>query len=281
MFGYVVINQPELKIKDYECYQSFYCGLCQCLKKDFSQLSRMTLNYDMTFLALLLTGLYEPQTKANTKRCILHPLHKRAMYDNEYLHYAADMTIVLTYLKCEDNWLDEHKYSSHAFQGILHHHYQRIQNKYPNKIKVIEESLQKIHQLENEKNYDLDKLSSLTGAFMAEILCYKEDEWSTYLRKMGDYLGRYIYLLDAYDDLKEDKKKGCFNPLIEEEKKENFEDRVRMILEMMIATSCDAFEMLPILEYQDILRNILYSGVWAKFEMTQKDRLGEKDARSV
>lgn len=54
---------------------------------------------------------------------------------------------------------------------------------------------------------------------MAEILCYKEDEWAPTLKTMGDYLGRYIYLLDAYDDLEEDKKKQCFNPLLEEAKK--------------------------------------------------------------
>lgn len=281
MFGYIVVNQPELKIKDYDCYRSFYCGLCQCLKRDFSQVSRLALNFDLTFVALLLTALYEPETKQEHKRCLVHPLTKHVMVENEYIHYAADMTIVLTYLKCEDNWIDEHKVSSNVAKHVLAHHYARIQNKYPKKIKKIEEALVSIHQLEDKKIYDLDRLSSLTGAFMAEILCYKEDEWSVYLRKMGDYLGRFIYLLDAYDDLYEDKKKGCFNPLVEEEKKETFEDRIRMILEMMIATSCEAFEMLPIVEYQDILRNILYSGVWSKFELTQKDRLGEKHARSV
>lgn len=281
MFGYVVVNQPELKIKDFEIYRGFYCGLCQSLKKEFGEWSRLSLNYDMTFLAILLTALYEPDSIKELKRCIIHPMKKHTMYENEYVTYAAEMTIVLTYLKCKDNWEDEHSYTSHIYQGILKRKYIQIKNKYPKKIENIEQALKDNGDLEKQKIYDLDRLSSLTGKFMAEIICMKEDEWKNELYKMGDYLGRYIYLLDAYDDLESDKKKGCFNPLIEEEKKENFDNRMHDILELMIATSCEAFEMLPIIEYEDILRNVLYSGVWAKFVLTRKKRLGEDDGRSI
>lgn len=281
MFGYVVVNQPELKIKDYEIYRGFYCGLCQRLKKEFGEWSRLSLNFDMTFLAILLTALYEPDSSKKLKRCMIHPMQKHVMYDNEYIAYAAEMTIVLTYLKCKDNWVDEHSYTSHIYQGILKRKYRKIKNKYPKKLAIIEKALKDIGDLEKQKVYDLDALSSLTGAFMAEILCMKDDEWKDELHKMGDYLGRYIYLLDAYDDLEADKKKGCFNPLIEEEKKENFDERMYNILELMIATSCESFEILPIIEYEDILRNVLYSGVWAKFVQTRKKRLGEDDGRSI
>ena len=278
MFGYVLVNKPELKIKDYEIYRSFYCGLCHTLKREFGELSRFTLNYDMTFLAILLTGLYEPDTIQEQKVCILHPLHKYCMYRNEYIDYAAQMTIVLTYLKCADNWHDEHSYSSYTYQKVLKHKYEKVREKYPDKVKVIEESLRQIGELEDQNNFDLDLLSSLTGKFMAEIVCYKHDEWEVQLRKMADYLGRFIYLLDAYDDYEEDIKKQCFNPLVNEAKREDFNERMRMILEMMIATSCEAFEILPIIEYEDILRNILYSGVWAKFEQVYKKRIGDDNA---
>ena len=87
MFGYVIVNKPELKIKDFDVYRSFYCGLCQCLKKEFGQLSRFSLNYDMTFLAILLTALYEPPTEEKMKRCMIHPMQKHRMYDNIYLSY--------------------------------------------------------------------------------------------------------------------------------------------------------------------------------------------------
>lgn len=281
MFGYVIVNKPELKIKDFDIYRSFYCGLCQCLKREFGQLSRFSLNYDMTFLAILLSALYEPTTAKQMKRCMVHPMQKRLMYDNEYLEYAAEMTVVLTYLKCEDNWQDEHSHSSHMYQRLLKHSYESIKKKYPKKLECIEAALAQIAEEEQHQTMDLDVLSALSGKFMAEILCYREDEWASELRKMGDYLGRYIYLLDAYDDLEEDKKKHCFNPLIEEEKKANFDERMHTILELMISTSCEAFEILPILEYEDIIRNVLYSGIWAKYETARKKRTGEEDGRSL
>ena len=281
MFGYVIVNKPELKIKDFDIYRSFYCGLCQCLKKEFGQLSRFSLNYDMTFLAILLTALYEPPTEEKMKRCMVHPMQKRRMYDNIYLSYAAEMTIVLTYLKCEDNWQDEHSHTSHMYQKVLKHRYESIKQKYPEKVTRIEKALTALGEEEKKGTKDLDLLASYTGRFMAEILCYKEDEWAPTLKTMGDYLGRYIYLLDAYDDLEEDKKKQCFNPLLEEAKKSDFDERMRTILELMISASCEAFEILPVIAYADIIRNVLYTGIWAKYELARKKRTGEEDGRSL
>ena len=62
MFGYIAINKAEMKFKDYDMYHSYYCGLCKCLKECYGIRGQMTLSFDMTFLIVLLTGLYEPQT---------------------------------------------------------------------------------------------------------------------------------------------------------------------------------------------------------------------------
>ena len=56
MFGYVLINKEELKFKEYDVYKSYYCGLCQTLNNRSGRFAQLTLNYDMTFLQLLLTG---------------------------------------------------------------------------------------------------------------------------------------------------------------------------------------------------------------------------------
>ena len=116
---------------------------------------------------------------------------------------------------------------------------------------------------------------------MAEILTYRKDEWYDVLYEMGDYLGRFIYIMDAYDDIEKDIKENQFNPFSSRKDDEHFDERVKVILEMMIARSADAFETLPILKYADILRNIIYSGVWAKYEMIRKKRTGEEDGRSI
>ncbi|MGX8850145.1 DUF5685 family protein [Amedibacillus sp. YH-ame10] len=281
MFGYVVVNKPELKIKDFDMYKSFYCGLCRSLHRMFGRSAQVALNYDLTFLAILLTGLYEPDTQIIQERCVIHPLGKHTKLQNTYIEYAAEMTVVLTYLKCEDDWKDEHRYRSKAFMSMLKNRYLSIKEKYPEKISRIETALHQIHDLEEQGSSDLDKISATFGIVMGEILAYQEDVWKSSLYTIGDYLGRFIYIMDAYDDVEEDIKKGSFNPFQQDLQNENFDERVKMILELMIASSADAFEMLPILEHVDILRNIMYSGIWAKYETVRKKRSGEEDAKSV
>lgn len=281
MFGYIIVNKPELKIKDFDLYQSYYCGLCKTLHESFGRRGQLTLNFDLTFLAILLSGLYEPEEEVVQERCIVHPIHKHVKRRNEYIQYAADMTIVLMYLKFEDDWMDEH---SHQAKGMLHalkKSMRKMEEKYPEKIQRIRKALHDTAVLEKEKSEDLDRLASLTGIMMAEILTYRNDEWYDLLYEMGDYLGRFIYIMDAYDDVEKDLKQGQFNPFLSSYSKEGFDDRVKMMLEMMIARSADAFETLPILKNVDILRNIIYSGIWAKYETVRKKRTGEEDGRSI
>ena len=83
MFGYVLINKPELKIREFEVYQSYYCGLCHCLQERSGVFGRMTLNYDITFLTMLMSDLYDPETEARYSRCMVHPIHKHCSLKNE------------------------------------------------------------------------------------------------------------------------------------------------------------------------------------------------------
>ena len=112
MFGYVVINKPELKIKDFDQYQEYYCGLCQSLKKNHGRLSQFTLNYDLNFVGILLSSLYEPHENHYFIHCPIHPFHKKRVCTNECMDYVSDMTIILTYYKLEDDILDENSLKS-------------------------------------------------------------------------------------------------------------------------------------------------------------------------
>ena len=110
---------------------------------------------------------------------------------------------------------------------------------------------------------------------MGEIMACREDEWLESLRTMGFFLGKFIYLMDAYEDVEEDMEKGRYNPLIRKFSDPDFEEEMKTILTMMMAGCCKEFEKLPILENAEILRNILYSGVWYRYEMvSQKRRKG-------
>ena len=95
MFGYVVINKPELKIKDFDKYQEYYCGLCQSLKQNHGRRGQLTLNYDLNFVGILLSSLYEPEEKQYWIRCSIHPFHKKRVRTNQYMDYVSDMNIIL------------------------------------------------------------------------------------------------------------------------------------------------------------------------------------------
>lgn len=272
MFGYVLINKDELRFREFDVYRSYYCGICQVLKKRSGNLAQATLNYDMTFLHLLLTSLYEPETKLEVFRCKLHPFKKTIKRTNEITDYIADINLFLAYLKCVDDWKDEKKISKKLYSFLIGRKINKIRKLYPEKTDKLENILKASHEYEAKKEYDIDKIAAYSGELMAQIFLYKEDEWREPLYKMGFFLGKYIYLIDAYEDIEKDVKKGNYNPFTEIYKNENFDDFVQKILTMMISECAREFENLPIIEDVDILRNILYSGVWSKYKAIRNKR---------
>lgn len=269
MFGYITVNRPELKIREWEVYQGYYCGLCLSLKKQYHHFSRLCLNYDMTFLALLLFSLYEPPTTFTDSHCVLHPLKKSRKYHNDCVDYAAKMTIVLTYWKCLDDWQDEKKAARRLYAQALKPAYERIKAEFPAKLQRIEKAMLALRELEQQSTASLDQLLQCFGRVLAEVFVYREDEWEKELYRFGFDLGQFIYLLDAIDDLAEDRQKGRFNPLTALADKEGFEDDILAWLELFIASATTTFECLPLIENLELMRNILYSGVWQKYRMKQ------------
>ena len=100
MFGYVVMNKPEIRFKDFDLYRSFYCGLCRELREKYGISGQISLTYDMTFVVILLSALYELPTQKGTTRCVIHPVQKQQVRKNAATEYGADMNILLTYYKC-------------------------------------------------------------------------------------------------------------------------------------------------------------------------------------
>lgn len=270
MFGYVTANKPELKIREFARYKGFYCGLCRRLHKRHGRRGQITLTYDMTFLVILLSSLYEPDTEEDTRRCLIHPAKKQYMLYNEISDYAADMNILLTYDHLKDNWEDERRLGGLFGMKVFAGKKRRIEKTYPRQAKVIADSLQQLAGLERQNCRDIDAVARPFGELMAELFVWREDAFQNILRAMGFYLGKFIYMMDAYMDIGEDKKKGCFNPFrgIEEEK--DFDERVREMLDGTLRMAIAEFEKLPCEQDLPILRNILYEGVWSACERKQR-----------
>lgn len=275
MFGYVLAYKPELKMREYYKYKAYYCGLCKVLREKYGLAGQITLTYDMTFLVILLSSLYESETRRIEERCIVHPVKKQKMLCNEITEYAADMNVILTYYKLLDDWHDEKSKISIAGLRALHKVFLELKEKYPEKCRVIKKCLGLLHQCEERGEENIDVASRYFGKLMSELLAYRHDVWEKSLRKMGFYLGKYIYILDAYDDVDEDIKKENYNPLIPMYIREDFHEKCESMLTYVLAECTHEFEKLPCIEDAEILRNILYAGVWDKFDKKRKEKDGE------
>lgn len=268
MFGYVCVNRKELSEENVQIYQSYYCGLCRCLKDCCGSKGQLLLNYDMTFLILLLTGLYEEESTQTSFRCRLHPIKKRELFINDISQYAADMNVLLAYQNLMDDWKDEKNHLKHGLAMALKKDYEEIAERYPRQVGAIEAYIEKQGQLEKQQEENIDLVAGLTGEMLGELLVWKEDEWQQELRRLGLYLGKFIYLMDAYEDLEKDRKSGNYNPLlrIANEEELEFEVMCKRMMTGFMAECAKSFERLPILMHGDIIRNILYSGVWSRYE---------------
>lgn len=282
MFGYVTIDKPELKVKEFYRYKSYYCGLCRTLKEEYGFRGRMTLSYDMAFLVLFLTSLYETPTKELQSHCPLHPVKKIPMLQNEISEYGAKMNILLVYFKCEDDWKDDKSLKGIAGMHLFRKKAKELCKEYKRQAQVIQKQLKVLAAYEEKQEENLDLAAGAFGKLMAELFVYKEDMWEQELRNFGFYLGKFIYIMDAYDDLPKDLKTNSYNPLKAVSRKcrnrETYEETIRQVLVMMMAEATAAFEKLPCLKEAEILRNILYSGVWAKYNKIQKERQEKEES---
>lgn len=274
MFGYVCVNKQELKIKDYETYRSYYCGLCRDLHKRYGRIGQFLLNYDMTFLTLLLTGLYEPGEMRREGRCLPHPLERHEQIHNGFTEYAADMTILLSYQKAVDDWRDEKSPGKRALAAVLRRDYGQVRTKYPRQARSLEYCIRELSRAEKEGSEDLDYVAGLTGRFLGEMFVQREDVWQEQLRAMGFYLGKFVYLMDALEDMEKDRKKGNYNIFLKlrQQQPETFDREAEGILVDMMSRCSGQFEKLPVLKNAEILRNILYSGVWCKYALIREQK---------
>lgn len=276
MFGYIIINKGDMKFKEFDIYHSYYCGLCQALKERYGKLGQISLSYDMTFFVMLLSSLYEPETELFRVKCVAHPFDKHPVRMNEFSYYGADMNLLFTYYKCKDDWDDDRKLTRLAYWKTLKRSYRNISVRYGEKIRKIRNLMRELSLEEKKQNQDVDYMAGIFGEILGEMMAPSNDEWQGSLKAMGSNLGKFIYLMDAYEDIEEDIKKGRYNPLKKRFESPDFEEEMKTVLTMIMAECCKEFEKLPIIENVEILRNILYSGIWYKYEVVRQKREREQ-----
>ena len=279
MFGYVHANKTELSESDQIDYQRYYCGLCQQLKELNSFKGQMLLNYDLCFLAILLSGLYEPATDTHEFRCIVHPVSAKHAYNNEATEYAAAMDILLSYHNLMDKYHDDGSQLAKLAANGIKDSYDSLSRKYPRQAHAIEQYIDSLSKAEAAHEDNIDIVSNYTGEMLSVLFQWRDDSWAKELKTMGFYLGKFIYIMDSYDDMDRDEKSGSYNPLLKlrKDSPQEFETFIRGHMTCLMGECAKSFERLPIVEHASILRNIIYSGVWSRYEYLQLKKNKNKE----
>lgn len=283
MFGYITPLKAELKVKDFSRFKCYYCGLCCQIKKQFGNIPRLSLNYDMTFLGLLLDGLNPEDINVDSHICILHPTEKKTIVvDNKPLSYASAINIALFYYKLVDDMNDDKNIKSRISASVLLPYRKKFSKSILEIDKNIKETLRKLDELENNKNFSsideiCDPFSRLVGIVLRDYpfeLSNDCDELRNTLYNLGYSIGKWIYLIDALDDLKDDMENKKFNPINFLYNKDNLEynefiELIKPKIEFTILncgyTCKENLMMLDLKRNKDILYNIIELGLMDKY----------------
>ena len=263
VFGYIRPYMPALSEADQKRYRAHYCGLCRTLYTRFGLKGQAFLNYDMIFLSMLLASLYEPAETLRTASCVPHPVRRHEEVISPASDYAADMTILLAYFKACDDRQDEKKASGWATTRLLGEAFRNVSAQYPNQTVHISECMQQIRKAETATDTQPEAIAAFSGEILAAIFPWKPDDfWARDLARFGSLLGQYVYWLDAVVDDRHDLKHHCYNPL--HVLGVHAQDMHPVLLQN-ISQAAELFETWPLVQDLDILRNIVYQGVWQAY----------------
>jgi len=264
VFGYIKPVKPELKVRELEFYRGIYCGLCRSMGKHTGRISRLTLSYDFAFLAAVRMVLSDIKPTFSSCRCVAHPLRKKAMCDdNDALAYCSAAAAVLTECKIRDDVNDEKGFKRLAAR-FAHVFAKKMRKKAGDGApsEAIENSLEKLSQLEKNGCSSIDETADCFGELLAAVVSHGlEGGKARIAAEIGHSVGRYIYVLDAADDLEEDKKTGSYNPLkYAEIKPGDLSVAVRLEL-TKLESAINLLDFSGKRDLEGIIKNIIYLGM--------------------
>ena len=214
MFGYVKTDMPNLYVKDTILYKAMYCGLCKGIGKCCGSKGRLVLNYDLTFLSVLLHNLSGLDVKIEKQRCIIHHIVKRPVaIPDDLTKKIGALNVILAYHKLNDDVLDDKK--GRIKRSFFNSSYKKAKKFQPNLDKIVKEKYLQLIEYEKTHGDSIDASADPFGCMMQDVV--REllgDKVTEQVIELAYYLGKWIYLIDALDDFDKDKKKGSFNVFV-------------------------------------------------------------------
>lgn len=328
MLGYVKIDKGELKVREYEVYTGYYCGVCKSIGRRYGQLPRMVLSYDAAFLAILLASLSDESDTPVQEHCIAHPvIKKKTVIRNRAIDYAGDVMLILAWYKLADDAADEGKAYAKPVMLMMKRIFRRLNSLYPELCSSVKCHLSALSALEREKCASIDMAAEAFSKIMEDI--FTEGLQAVYgseppqqtspgadrsdygisgasgmqngpcgfaspgsdtrelLARAGYHLGKWVYMIDAVDDIEENIESGAYNPLLfrfkfdaanetADEFRARIEPDLRFNLYHYLAMLSRCTDSLDIRKNAGIIENVIYFGLNRKTEeiimRTDKDK---------
>ena len=278
MFGYVKTFQPELKMGEFEQYRGVYCSLCKQLGKSYGFWSRMTLSYDFTFLALFHMALSPSCGGLEKSRCTFNPL-KKCLFcrDNASIRLAADAAVLLVYYKLRDSVADDGFFKRLSARFLLlfaKPARRKAAARLPKLDALMADCMQQQAALEADGCASIDRAADPTAQMLAALaaMTASSDEQKAVCERFGYCLGRWIYLMDALDDLEDDLAHHNYNPFVLSRHLDGSDAAAmaatrayaQQALNACAAECVDSYDQLTIHRFDGILRNVLQWGMPAQ-----------------
>lgn len=278
LFGYIEPDKSQLRLWEYEQYRAVYCGLCRSMGRHTGALSRLTLNYDYVFLAMIRCALLGLTPQIRPSRCVLHPTRKRAIaLDDEALEYCSELGVILAHNKVLDDIADS-RGAKKLFAMMLaiptSHIAKKCKKTYECADKVAA-LLKELSELEKSEDVTSDMAAEVFGQILGEVFSFglSDNASSRIAYEIGRHTGRYIYLADALDDYESDAKSGEFNPFVSEYGKSGLADvreRIKnsVLLELRELEAAIALvDFSTCVGYGNVVNNIIYLGMPKKIDL--------------
>ena len=153
MFGYLIPQKSELKVRELHDWQAAYCGVCHAISKNCGQVPRLALQNDMASFAMVLIDLSNDKIEVHKKICPAHLINRRmALITNQSLSYCGDVTALLAHHKLNDIWQDERKLYAPIANLFMLRGYMRAKKRNPHLAKKLKDILDELFIIEQDKN---------------------------------------------------------------------------------------------------------------------------------
>ena len=271
MFGYVTIGNNQVTEEEYKVFSSYYCGVCKATGKTASHIARLGLSYDITFLALVLSSLKE-KTLYKDERCVIHPVKKRrCVKDDMAVSYASGVGAQLAYLKFRDDWHDDKSIKALIGMALFRRGCQKAKKLFGREYAEIKKQLDILSDFEKSGSDSIDDTAEAFGRILESLFTPEfvtDENQRRALAWLGFNLGRWIYIIDAVNDLEKDIKSGAYNPL----NKMGYKDLktcagdMELSLTLTLDGIATSFELTDIKQNRELIAKIIYISLKEKQE---------------